>query len=207
MYGQEYVSDPKIHSLTADERSCWLTLLCYASISNVEGEVMNMTEEKLKVLSGVDMGAPQISILEKLDILGMIKLRPDGTILIVNWNKRQEKDAMSGYERIKRYRERKKNTEQIGAIAQTRFEEFWSAYPRKVSKQSSQRAWEKINPDDSLHKVMLSAIAEQSKSPQWTKDDGQYIPHPATWLNQKRWNDELKVKVPGPFGGKYDHLK
>ena len=28
-------------------------------------------------------------------------------------------------------------------------------------------------------------------SAQWQRDNGQYIPHPATWLNQGRWDDEL----------------
>ena len=30
-----------------------------------------------------------------------------------------------------------------------------------------------------------------SKSHDWTKDGGQFIPHAATWLNGKRWEDEL----------------
>lgn len=38
---------------------------------------------------------------------------------------------------------------------------------------------------------MLSAIKQQCASPQWTKDNGQYIPNPATWLNQGRWEDVL----------------
>jgi len=29
------------------------------------------------------------------------------------------------------------------------------------------------------------------KSPEWTKDNGKYIPYPATWLNAKGWEDEL----------------
>ena len=38
---------------------------------------------------------------------------------------------------------------------------------------------------------MLKAIEKQKGSEQWTKDNGQYIPHPSTWLNQSRWEDEL----------------
>ena len=37
----------------------------------------------------------------------------------------------------------------------------------------------------------MSAIEAQKKSPQWTKDGGQFIPHPATWLNGKRWEDQV----------------
>ena len=38
---------------------------------------------------------------------------------------------------------------------------------------------------------MLEAIAKQKKSDMWKRDKGQYIPNPSTWLNQKRWEDDL----------------
>ena len=39
--------------------------------------------------------------------------------------------------------------------------------------------------------TILAAIEAQKKSEQWVKDGGQYIPHPATWLNQGRWDDQV----------------
>ena len=44
---------------------------------------------------------------------------------------------------------------------------------------------------------MLSAIDTQKKSDQWKKDGGQFIPNPATWLNQRRWEDEVQTKSSG----------
>ena len=38
---------------------------------------------------------------------------------------------------------------------------------------------------------MMDAISAQKRSRQWTENNGQYIPNPATWLNQRRWEDEL----------------
>jgi hypothetical protein len=70
------------------------------------------------------------------------------------------------------------------------FDEFWSAYPRKVGKEDALKAFVKISPDAELLAVMLKAIAAQSKSEQWAKDR-QFIPHPATWLNGKRWQDDI----------------
>ena len=37
---------------------------------------------------------------------------------------------------------------------------------------------------------MLDAVSAQSESDQWRKDGGQFIPNPATWLNQSRWEDD-----------------
>lgn len=69
------------------------------------------------------------------------------------------------------------------------FDEFWSAYPKKTGKGAAQKAFEKIKPDPALLDSMLAAIAVQSASTQWRKDGGQFIPNPATWLNQSRWED------------------
>ena len=44
--------------------------------------------------------------------------------------------------------------------------------------------------------VVLLAVEKQKKSKQWQADQGQYIPHPATWLNQGRWDDELEEALP-----------
>ena len=74
------------------------------------------------------------------------------------------------------------------------FERFWSVYPRKVGKQSAKRAFERVKvPLETL----VTAVERQKCSDQWTRDNGQYIPHPTTWLNQGRWDDVL----PGNDGG------
>jgi hypothetical protein len=37
---------------------------------------------------------------------------------------------------------------------------------------------------------MLASIAKSRQSTDWLKDNGQFIPFPSTWLNQRRWEDE-----------------
>lgn len=70
------------------------------------------------------------------------------------------------------------------------FGRFWAAYPRHTAKQTALAAFKKLNPDERLLQIILTAIERQKSSPQWARDGGQYIPHPATWLNQRRWEDE-----------------
>lgn len=77
------------------------------------------------------------------------------------------------------------------------FEKFWSAYPRKEGKQKARAAFEKVTV--SLD-ILLVAIESQRHSAQWTKDNGQFIPHPATWLNGKRWEDQLPTGTSIPKG-------
>ena len=71
------------------------------------------------------------------------------------------------------------------------FNQFWTAYPKHIAKQSAVKAFEKLKPDEKLLEAMLKAIARQKESKQWEKDGGAFIPYPATWLNQRRWEDEL----------------
>lgn len=76
------------------------------------------------------------------------------------------------------------------ATAEARFERLWAVYPRKVAKGAALVEWRRIEPDDALTESMITAVEAQKKSSQWRKDGGQFIPHPRTWLHQKRWLDQ-----------------
>ncbi len=80
------------------------------------------------------------------------------------------------------------------------FERFWAAYPKKTAKQQALKAWQKLKPDKALIDVILSSLERQKRSVQWTKDNGQYIPYPATWLNGRRWEDITEVETYGIDG-------
>lgn len=77
------------------------------------------------------------------------------------------------------------------------FEVFWSAYPRKEGKKKAKGVFEKVT--TSLD-ILLEALERQKKSAQWSKDNGQFIPHPATWLNGKRWEDQPVMDAGIPKG-------
>lgn len=73
------------------------------------------------------------------------------------------------------------------------FDRFWRAYPRKTDKKKARAAFAKVKvPVETL----LAALEVQKKSAQWVKDGGAYIPHPTTWLNGERWEDEAAVAAP-----------
>lgn len=76
------------------------------------------------------------------------------------------------------------------------FEELWKMYPRKVSKPTAYRSWKKEKISAELHKKMMDALKNHLESDQWTRDEGRYIPHPTTWLNQRRWEGMLPKAKP-----------
>ena len=80
--------------------------------------------------------------------------------------------------------------------SESEFEQFWSCYPKKVGgKQATLKAWQKATKKPPLVDL-LYALDLAKKSEQWTKENGQYIPHPSTWLNQGRWSDQPITKAP-----------
>lgn len=89
-------------------------------------------------------------------------------------------------------------TAQLSKQAEDRFNRFWEAYPRKVGKGAAQRKWETLKPDEDMTQLLIRAVEKAKKSEQWTKDRGKFIPYPATWLNQRRWEDEITVQEQPP---------
>ena len=78
------------------------------------------------------------------------------------------------------------------------FDAFWIAYPKKVGKEAARKAFAKVKaPADTL----IAAVEQQKNSPQWKKENGRFIPNPATWLNQGRWEDEIPGQAPKVYRG------
>ncbi len=77
------------------------------------------------------------------------------------------------------------------------FDEFWKAYPRRVGKGNAEAAWKKHKCDSILPKI-LEAVAAAKESSDWKKEAGQFIPHPATWLNRQGWEDEIINRPQAP---------
>jgi len=77
---------------------------------------------------------------------------------------------------------------------------FWSAYPKKRSKGDAEKAWAKLKPDNELAERIMTALRQAKTSPDWVRDAGRYIPHPASWLNGKRWEDDVGDRDEAGFG-------
>ena len=75
------------------------------------------------------------------------------------------------------------------------FDTFWKAYPRKVAKGAARTAWDRTKNIRPSLDILLEAIEKQKQQEQWQKDGGTYIPHPATWLRQERWDDEVIIDI------------
>jgi hypothetical protein len=88
-------------------------------------------------------------------------------------------------------------TKQINlSDSETGFDVFWEHYPRHEGKVKARESFIKALRKGVKLDELVAAIEKHKQSAQWQKDGGQYIPHPATWLNQQRWEDEVLTGVP-----------
>jgi hypothetical protein len=72
------------------------------------------------------------------------------------------------------------------------FREFWNLYPRKVGKWKAWVAWQRDPPDIA---VVVKTLGWQVNCDDWNRDEGKWTPHPTTYINQKRWEDEPQDPV------------
>lgn len=90
-------------------------------------------------------------------------------------------------------REEKKTSSSSGDDG---FAAFWQSYPRRIGKAAALKAWHRIRPNAELAAKILAAVESQKRSQQWLREQGKFIPHPTTWLNQGRWDDDTDAVAP-----------
>jgi ribosomal protein L37AE/L43A len=83
-------------------------------------------------------------------------------------------------------------------ILESSFLVFWQTYPKKMAKVKAWNVWKKLKPNEDLFRLILEALAKHKQTEQWKSEKGKYIPYPASWLSQKRWEDELETVQENP---------
>lgn len=205
----DVLNDPKVQRLSGESFKFWINMLCIASKN---GGVLPGIEDMafaLRVSNDVCT-----SLIDELKTCGLI----DGSKRLVphGWEKRQYKSDTST-DRVKRFRERSRNvTETVSETApdtdtetdtetdknqkkipkkrdrsagSAEFENFWLVYPRKINRAVALKAFEKATRKTEAD-LIISAVRGYKFA-----DDEQFIPHPATWLNQERWIDGTPTSV------------
>lgn len=69
------------------------------------------------------------------------------------------------------------------------FEEFWTAYPRKISKAKARKAWDRLSPDPKLYQEIMDALNLAKQSFQWREGNGRFISAPHNWIADEGWKN------------------
>jgi hypothetical protein len=197
-------ADPEVwamrHQIGEKSLSIWLEFLSIADRN--ESELPGDYEELIRLVAGRCQAAQRTVTGVYQFALSRLWLTCQPTLRVVKWSK---------YHRVE---ERKpvpsepsepNLTDQTGpnppnppkrgrAVGDLTFEKFWSIYPKKNAKRVAYRAWcKEAQHCSDVQNEIFAALGWQINQPQWIKDNGQYIPNPATWLNQGRWKDERPI--------------
>ena len=187
----EFAFDPKIQTISETLQRRYIMLLCL----KCHGEIPGLNDIQLS-------GALRISVDElhkthdDLLSVGIISDNYD----IPKWSERQYRSD-SSTSRVAKFRSKKGETLQkrkcngsvtplsvsVSKYVSESFNIFYKEYPRKIGKHNALKVFTKINPDKELLDKIMLALKEQKKN--WR--DIKFTPHPATWLNGKRWEDEI----------------
>lgn len=134
--------------------------------------------------------------LQPLVNAGFIKCyNLDSTPIEVCYNPDSKSVAQRREEKSREEKSIKHSSPTSSVVSMSNFDQFWKIYPRKTGKGAARRAWEKIKPTSELYEKILQAVEQQKKSMDWQRENGKYIPHPTTWLNQERWDDEVRLSA------------
>ena len=71
------------------------------------------------------------------------------------------------------------------------FSQFYALYPRKIARRYAEQCWRKLTADE--QQAAMDALPNHIKLWQAEGREWRLIPHPSTFLNQARWEDELQM--------------
>jgi hypothetical protein len=195
----------------------WTYILCQATYReidiNINGEIVHLMPGQM--LTGRKKLSKELRMSERgirtrlnhLKNYGNLTIKTTNRfsiINIVNWktyqqdenqNDQQNDQQVTSKRPASDHKQEGKEVKKIKKKDYTDdFLKFWKAYPKKIGKGAAYKSWLKIKPNNGTFALIITAVEKQRNCDQWVKDSGQYIPHPATWLNQCRWEDEVEEK-------------
>jgi len=215
-YPGDWKKDPCLSMCEPATRGIYIDILCSMHDNDGSGLVEGTVQQLARMCrcSPDEMG----SAIDELSVTKTCRVTESDTIITLI-NKRMNDEHMSrqsSAERSKRYRENRKSdvkvtplsssssssstssstsipeksVKKLGVEISKSFDRFWVAYPKKRDKKKSLDVWSRIKPDEDMLNKIIKHVTVMKMSEDWTKENGQYIPLPTTYLRGERWNDE-----------------
>lgn len=86
------------------------------------------------------------------------------------------------------------------------FEHVFAVFPNKTNGSKARFRWNRLAPDAELQQAMLKAIAAQSRTKKWSKDEGRFVPEFANWLRHRGWLDQVD-NIPSDWRANFEGVK
>ena len=225
-YTSDWRSDPCLRMCGIAARGLWIEMICLMHEATPYGHLLvngqRPTDAQLAVLVGT---APDqiAALLGELESAGVFSRTREGVIYsrrlsrmakkaatarnngrkggnptLCNSIEKQslDKGLVKGWVKTQKP-EARIQKEEVGKPTSWRFEDFWSAWPNKVSKSAAEAAWRKLSEPD--REAAFMAIRDWFSA--WREQNPHASPmHAATYLNKGRWRDEFQSSIPNGNG-------
>lgn len=204
----DMVDDEKLRLLAFEDRWHFVALLCCKGAGLLDaGDSAPLLRRKL----AVKLGLASRELEEVARRLAEVDLIDFETFQPLAWEQRQfQSDSSTA--RVKAYRERMKRSCNVSETAQdtdtdteseakkkqkpsaqpaaTRFDDWWAAYPKKVGKKPALQKWRSRGLDAVADALIADVLHRAANDDGWLRG---YVPDPLTYLNQDRWEDDLRA--------------
>ena len=211
-YPADWRKDVQLQMCDMATQGIWINILCCMWEANEEGKLEGSWQDFARLLGVTETEFKKFCLQAEKHQFCDVKrdvTKCNSHVTIIN---RRMHSAFLGREagkrRVQRYRAKDCNAEVTFLSSSSSssstsknppnpprgFDIFWESYPRKIGKQAALKVWKKIKPSEAFVVKIINAVEQQKKCEQWLKNGGTYIPHPKTWLNEGRWDDEMQSK-------------
>jgi hypothetical protein len=186
---KSFLDDYEFHRLPAASRAIAPCVWLLASEST-DGSVAHDSE---MIAFRLRMSVKDVeAAIQPLVSAGFLIMMQDASKTLADKEQDASKTLALARSREERREEGEKDSRASHSLLNGAFTEFWDAYPKKRSKGDAEKAWLKLKPDASLQSRILVSLTAASVSKDWQREGGKFIPHPATWLNAKGWEDSYE---------------
>ncbi|MFO8164516.1 MAG: hypothetical protein R6T98_08275 [Desulfatiglandales bacterium] len=125
-------------------------------------------------------------------------------IIVINYDPYQDSKNYKGRDKgrpsVQLGHDNKNGTTMDKNIYAQNFLKFYERYPQHVAKKQAYQAWQKLEETEDMETLLpllIDAIEKQKQAEETAKANGEFVakwPYPATWLNGRRWEDEVEIE-------------
>ena len=177
----------EITALCNKEGYCWASNQYFADLYEVDKTTVSGWIGQLKTRGYLTV---QLEYKEgsKQILNRYMKINGEGIDEIINTPLQKDVDPIDQKTKVNTKTNTKTNIT-VNSIGD--FDSFWRFYPRKAGKEAARKAWLKLRPDMHIMQMIADNVKERVDKGEWRKDNQSFILHASTYLNQKRWEDEV----------------
>ena len=182
----------EITALCNKEGYCWASNQYFADLYEVDKTTVSGWIGQLKTRGYLTV---QLEYKEgsKQILNRYMKINGEGIDEIINTPLQKDVDPIDQKTKVNTKTNTKTNIT-VNSIGD--FDSFWRFYPRKAGKEAARKAWLKLRPDEHIMKMIADNVKQRVDKGEWRKDNQSFILHASTYLNQKRWEDEVLDQQP-----------